>query len=781
MKRRPLFTVCVAVIILIACLLYFRGEAFFASEAKKAENQFKTGEKVDFSGEITRIQENDDKQVITLRDALIVGRRSRSDVCTPLESAGLLLYLQSDEQLFLGERVIGCGEIQRIEKPTNPGQFHARNYYNARKIDFQIFSAVIKEKDEKADWYLECIRKIKHKLKSGIAHVFGEEDRGIMESVLLGDRQKLDSEVSDLYQLAGIAHLLAISGLHIGLAGRGLYNVLRKMGANFLISFFLSMLLLISYGQLTGMGASALRAIIMFGIAMFARVCGRSNDILTATSFAFMCMCLENPWILTQPGVWLSFGAVFAIGGVVPILEDFFLPKNALTKSLLLSFSINLITFPILAFSYYQLSIYSVFINVIVLPLMPIVFVSGFAGTIFGIINVSAGSVAAFPAHIVLKHYSFLAEKIIKLPGAIFLTGKPRTFQIIIYYAVLALLLYAINGKFVACMLRFLCKKTVKDERKEKSSCEKTVRNERKVKSVIRKPFVLIMFCLLRFFLCYHESDGLVITMLDVGQGDGIYLKTPEGTSFFFDGGSSSEKEIGTYRILPFLKSVRRGRIDIWTISHADSDHCSGFMEVLDMVEKGQFEIGEVWLSDVTNPGDGYMEINKRLQELKIPLVKVHSGQEIKKDDFFLRVMHPNASYESESENAYSSCYYLKYKDFSALFTGDVEKSGEEALKQELVKQDIQNLTLLKVAHHGSANSTTEAFLEEMKVRMAWISVGENNKYGHPNKETTERLEKIGAKVLRTDELGAILFTLSPSGEVQMEGKEKEDGDSVGL
>jgi competence protein ComEC len=385
---------------------------------------------------------------------------------------------------------------------------------------------------------------------------------------------------------------------------------------------------------------------------------------------------------------------------------------------------------------------------------MTVVFLSGAGAALLAFLSPGAGAVAGFPAHCILKAYRFLADFFLKLPGALFLTGKPENWQILLYYLLLAVLLF---------FMKLYGKR--KKEKKEGVSQKKPAVS---FPTALLKAGVFACCLLLPCLLCYSGKQGLTITMLDVGQGDGLYMKLPKGQSLFVDGGSSSVKQLGAYRILPFLKSVRENRVDVWIISHGDSDHYSGFLEILDEVEKGNYAIGELWLPQTQNPGEGYKTLESRAKALSIPVKKIHSGMVYQTDGLTMTCLNPEAEYESESENAYSSVFLLEYGAFSGLLTGDVEKGGEDQVKEELEKKGIKQLTFLKVAHHGSANSTTEAFSRGLSLRLAFVSAGKDNSYGHPSGEVVKRLQEMGAKLYSTVESGAVtLFTNGKTLSVQ--------------
>lgn len=721
MKKRPLFW-CGTILICFLSLMLQWDETIFYSAALAAENTFSANVQVEFSGRLKNLEKRENQTVLTVRDAQIIFE-NRS-----YKSNGLLVYCKDVPECSPGEKITGKGTLVKITKPENPGQFDARNYYNGKKIDYRIFSAEIIGQNGEKDYYLCFLEKVKTEFGNGLEKVFGKSDAGILRSMLLGDKGGMEDEVYAMYQLAGIAHIFAISGLHIGLVGRGIYGFLRKTGLKFGASFLISSGLIISYGIMTGSSPSAVRAVIMFCISVFARVCGRSYDLLTAIMTALVFVAIDNPYALQQSGVWLSFGAVLAIGTVYPCMEHFFQPKNGLWKSFLVSFSVHLFTLPLLAVSFFQFSVYGVILNLVVIPLMTFVFISGAIAGLGGMILPKAGMLFGGAAHYILMLYNGLCQLYLQIPGAVLVTGKPESWQVLLYYLLLFLGIWFMKRKW--------------EIREKYGKC---------LKILFLLPLVLLVTVLLPV-----PKKGLRITMLDVGQGEGIFIQAREKNeiNIFVDGGSVDVKEVGKYRILPYLKSNGITKIHKWLVTHGDSDHYSGLLEVMEEVKKDRFEIDSIALPQPANPGEGYEKICESAKETGIRVEYVAAGETWTCEKMTMRFLHPEKAFENETENSYSTVFLLEYGKFSGLFTGDVEGEGENCLQKLLGKEKA--ISLLKVAHHGSANSTTEEFCSVVNPRIALISAGADNSYGHPSEEVLNRLKEKKCEVFCTRYLGAV-------------------------
>lgn len=287
------------------------------------------------------------------------------------------------------------------------------------------------------------------------------------------------------------------------------------------------------------------------------------------------------------------------------------------------------------------------------------------------------------------------------------------------------------------------------------------------------------------------------VIFLDVGQGDCCLVQAASGDTYLFDCGSSSRSSVGKYVLLPCLKYYGISELDAVFVSHPDTDHMNGILELLEFAEKNYIEVKQLVLPAVENGAkleqfgelitaasdnktestDG-RDDNKSEEKAgeyrrstidgvadnvdagtykQIRLAYLAAGESWESGNAKFLCLHPERDYSSDNANAYSLCVFTDFGSFRLLLTGDVEGEGEKALTEALAERDISDVTILKVAHHGSRNSTSSEFLEQIQPKVAIISCGENNTYGHPHEETLERLEAVGTSAYRTDQCGAVI------------------------
>lgn len=278
-------------------------------------------------------------------------------------------------------------------------------------------------------------------------------------------------------------------------------------------------------------------------------------------------------------------------------------------------------------------------------------------------------------------------------------------------------------------------------------------------------PMVLLVTGIV--LLGYHPKENRV-TFLDVGQGDCICVETDAGQVYLFDCGSSSQSNVGQYVLKPYLKYYGIHEIDGLFLSHPDSDHCNGAIELLANQQKWGITVKQVILPDAFSghsEGNRQQEWEEILAVAGCPVEYVSAGDVAVSGDIRLLCLHPGAGQRYEDSNQYSQCFYLELgageEPLTLLLTGDVEGAGEVQLQEALTRYGISRVDVLKVAHHGSMNGTSEELLEQMDARIAVISCGERNAYGHPHEEALERLWQDGAVIMTTPECGAVRITVS--------------------
>ncbi len=679
------------------------------------------------------------------------------------------LNLSEDEPVIpmIGEKIKVKGRVCLFGGARNPGEFDTRLYYATLKIAYEIKNVKLLGRDKKENYIHEGLFKLKTGLESILDSSMEYGDASVMKAILLGDKAFMTSEVKELYKNNGIIHILAVSGLHISLIGMGLYRLLRKVRLKNLTASVVAIIMMYLYGQMCGMSSSAFRAVFMFAIRMLAPLIGRTYDMLSALALAELMLLIDKPLLLYNSGFLFSFGAVLGISLVMPSLK--FLSKKApdplkedlrfaddpedpmwkrtakkIKEALLVSISIFLVTLPVYMSFYYTYPVYSIFLNLIILPLMAPLMVIGMSVMLAGSVLPIVGKMFGFLAHIILLAISALCDITFKIPGKVWYIGHAPKWEILIYVFFLLIFLFIRDIE------------TDEDfSKKLKKKLGRGYGKHLRVADTIRYSLVIAAFLM----LIIKPGFGLLITMMDVDQGDGILI-TAGGNNILIDGGSTGKKNVGKYSIIPYLKYQGIGIIDAAIITHEDQDHISGLLEIMDDMEKGGIRIKTLILPDVENScrGENYKTLQRRAEHLKIKVKYISCGQNFSFSGVNFLCINPEKNMITDGANAYSTVLLMKYGSFSALLTGDVEEEGQQHILKDIRanKELFKDLTMLKVSHHGSMYTTDAEFLKLLKPRIAVISCGRNNRYGHPHEELLKRLCDVGTKVYRTDKSGAI-------------------------
>lgn len=676
--------------------------------------------------------------------------KNKARLCLPDAGGieGVLCYPAKEPAM--GSVVLMEGKFYAFSHATNPGEFDGADYYRIMQQQGRLMQADCLAQSRDYSIFRERLYACREYLSRLLHACYPEEEASVMGAMLLGEKGTLDTNIKSLYQSNGIIHILAISGLHLSILGMGVYKLLNRLRAPKMVNIILSIALMYCYGMMTGMGVSIVRALVMFGLKLAAPLVGRTYDMLTAMTVAALLILVQQPLYLTHSGFLFSFGAICGIG-FLPEISGHLPSSNKCLKALSAGAWVSLATLPVHLCFYYEFPPFSVLLNLVVIPCMGVLLLSGVCVMAAAVFFLPLGRFAALPGIWILAFYERCCEFCMKLPGRRWITGRPEGWRTA---AFLGILLFTV----------FLAKK------------------------MKRRHFTAALI-LAAAVLTLRLPGGLTITVLDVGQGDGICLEVG-GRHFLIDGGSSDTKDVDVFRIVPFLKYRGISRLDAVFVTHPDSDHENGIRGMLENYEENGIKIGMLVMPDVAaeSKNENYRTLVALAEEEGVPVRLIHAGERMESGRLSLTCLHPAAGYENEDTNAYSTVLCLKYGKFSALFTGDLEGEGEalvtELLCSEQVKTDVEaekkingqtdegdeaangltgNITLLKVAHHGSKNSTSEAFLSAVSPGIAVISAGRDNSYGHPHRETLERLEGQGCRIFQTPEAGAV--TIRVKGE----------------
>lgn len=652
------------------------------------------------------------------------------------------------------------GKLRQFEEAANKGNFDSRKYYLSLgfygKIEAGTIEIINSDYSGIRQGLYELRMEIIERLEklcsdnNGIFSIINNKN-GIIGAIILGDKTDLDSDIKELYSVSGIAHILAISGLHISFIGMAIYRLLRRR-FRFLFSAAVSIPVVLSFGIMSGFGISTIRAIIMFILKIVGEVIGRKYDAITAISLAGLVLLVQNPFVVCNSGFQMSFGAIIAIVLILPIVEEILNTDNKIIKVLSANFTISLVMNPILAWNYYELPTFSFLLNIVVVPLMSVVIVSSIVGIFCSCIMFGFGKVVIFPGCGILELYTFLCNIINKSSVTSIVVGQPKVTIIIVYYAILLVVLFGLKN------IRTKYTRAEKERNIIKKETglvlEKKAKKERRIKgqNVKLRLACIVGFLLLNCLIYYIPNPGFYITFINVGQGDGILIHGDNGTKVMVDGGSTSEKQVAKNCIVPYLKAEGIGTIDYSIITHTDKDHISGILEILENNNSNRIRIKNLVMPDINMKDDTYNELIEKAKLKKINVLYIKKGDTLSLGKTKIKCIYPETTTTASDKNDYCTVLSVKNKTSKILLTGDISKEIEEKIKDDIE----ENYTVLKVAHHGSNYSSSEKFLKKVNPKYSIISVGKNNSYGHPGNETMERLRKQGGVIYRTDEKGGI-------------------------
>lgn len=514
----------------------------------------------------------------------------------------------------------------------------------------------------------------------------------------------------------------------MSMAGVGIYKLLRRLTVTSRMAFIVSLALMTAYSFICGTPLSCIRAVLMAGMLMTSEMLGRSYDGLSALALAAVWILWKYPKALTSFGVLMSFGAVGILIGFVPLLVKYGRCKK-LSAAIVPTLCVSLFTMPIVSWFLYEIPIYSVILNVLLLSFMGILFVMAAIGGIAGMLWLPAGHFLIGIVYYLLQLYEAVCTIASKLPFSTIVTGRP-VWQAMLLGCIIFPALYAAAVK--KCHGKTLT-------------------------------FGVICMVLVFFVFGYPKvpSEARII-FIDVGQGDCALVSMPDGTNWMIDGGSSSEKSVGRYTIEKVLKYYGISRLDGAFLSHMDSDHTNGIVELMDF----GYPIERLYVPKVC-PSWQKLEAVASVAEKNGTKVEVmtterslctakSTGKRAGTFKWKIECLHPSSDFQSDDDNEASMVLLLYIEDFKFLFTGDAEAGAEAAMLERL-----PDIHLLKVGHHGSKYSSSAKFLEKVKPETAVISCGKDNRYGHPHDQVLERLKNIGCSSFITAESGAVTVKIS--------------------
>lgn len=677
------------------------------------------------------------RTVIYLKKAILI--RSGSTKNYPIRNIKCTGKEEKINSLREGMHVRLEGMLVLPELPRNPGQFNRRIYESGKKIDFYLENPTVLEVKEQRSGVREVVEIWKTEMMNRCEKIYPDEEAGILEAMLFGEKSELSGDIKELYQAAGISHVLVISGLHISLLALAVAGILRRLGFPMPVWVILSVGVLAGYGILIGQPTTAVRALLMFFVLQGARLLGRSYDLLSALAFAGILMLLDNPDLILDGGCRLSFCAVIGVGWYVSEKNKIFCSigekekrKNrgkggkgssagAILENIRAGWYLWLFTLPVMLDTFYQVSVVGILWNLVAIPLLPVIIASGGLGVVLAGWNIFFGSLAGSPAYGMLQLYQEIGNISEKLPVGMWTPGQPSKPVIAGYYLVIFLLV-------------LVEKQLIKREKRWK----------------IFPGMELCSMLLLLLLMAHPWQQREKITFLDVGQGDASLLQSG-GQTLLLDGGSTSQKNVGTYVILPYIKQQGISCLEAVVLTHTDQDHINGVTEVLEEGKKGWLTVKNLMYPYWMEGTEQGKQLKKLAEEAGASCRKIRAGDRLTIGKEEAVVLYPKEQEKIAEPNAGSLVLFWKWEGVRAMFTGDLPEEKERELLQNLPACEI-----LQVGHHGSATSTCREFLEQVQPSLAVISCAMKNRYGHPSPDTVDRLKKTGCEIRYTMKSGAI-------------------------
>ncbi len=558
----------------------------------------------------------------------------------------------------------------------------------------------------------------------------------VADALVLGRREALDPALRDRYARAGLAHLLAISGMHVGLIAGGLYLFGTILGIPRRRLAWGTIAVLGGYLALIGAPPSATRAGVMISLALLGLTLQRPFSPIPVVVTAALALVALNPATVLDIGFQLSFAGVL---GILLIRETILkrIPadwrqkggRRAVVESLVVSVAAFLATAPVAVYHFGLIAPVSPIAN---LPAIPILAVALFGVGASLLLHPLLPGLAAFAAggtELVLDLLHGWAGWMAVVPGGHFTIGRPALLAALAAAATLAAGIHA--GRRARPILRW--------------------------GSAGAAALAVLLTIPL---LAVERGGGLELHFLDVGQGDATAIRTPAGRWLLIDAGPRwGDFDAGDRRVVPFLRQRGAERVEAMVLTHPHADHIGGAPAVL-----RAFEVGTVIDPGYATGSPLYLEVLELVEELEVGWMLARSGRVVEADGVRLSLLWPDERSVDEygDANEISAVVHLQYGDFAAIFTGDAYLAQEDLLVSR--HGAALRANVLQAGHHGSRTSTGRALLAAVGPELVVVSAGRQSRYGHPHREVLERVAEQGAAVARTDREGTISVYVDPGG-----------------
>lgn len=706
-----------------------------------------TGLKAEFTGVIAGEPVRKDERITYVVQISRVRQKNR---LLSVKGRVLLSLRQTVKPLAYGDLIRFYGIPELPPEAGNPGQFDYRKYLYNKGIVLTISGwgdgSVQKLAGGQGSLLVASALQVKDRLSRVLDETLPAGESALLKGVLFGSQSEIDPQIRQEFVDTGVVHILSVSGYHIGLvlAGCCLLNGLLKLNRRNFTLFAAAVL--IFYTALTGAQPAVIRATVMALVLLVGHLLDRDGDWSSGLALSALVILLANPRTFYNIGFQLSFVATWGILYLRPVLQNrlFYRLPQSWRAVPAVPLAAQLAVLPLTAYYFNQVSVISLVANLIIVPLIGIITLLGTFAVLGGVIwllwaevlNISTGLLLA----LVINLNAILAG----VPGAVWYMKRPPVGAVVLWFIGLILLVEGFcHIPFNQFVRRFFITR----------------------QKFIIAGFLAVLLAAVFVPLVYHPLKPLTVTFIDVGEGDSVLIRSPQGRVMLIDtggsaGGRDTGFDIGDRVLVPVLRNLGISRIDTLVLTHMHLDHIGGAPAVMEKLQVGQLLLPREAASSAApavapeNPGQA--EISAAAGRQSIPIVPVSAGSRIMLDpEISIEVLAPRQNKTSAGPvdlNDSSIVLKLAYGQDTLLLTGDI---GAAVVQELLAAHRDLRADVLKVPHHGSRNSLSPEFYRRVDPDLAVISVGRNF-FGHPAGEVLAALAAKDVRITRTDLHGAV-------------------------
>lgn len=682
--------------------LLIMGAVIFSCAYDKMEvDDIKASSQV-MNGTITKVEQDDEKLTMTVESERVKEGRVLCRYYGNIDKV-----VKGSIYNILGSKVRMYGKIKAPSVRRNPGCFDYALYLKSRNVVYCFTARNIVIEDCDVSMIYRVRKRILKRRESFQNEFRNEGSYGLIKGIIFGDKNDLDEDTYEEFIENNTAHILAVSGLHIGFilsALRALTRSRKTISVSLLI-----LLIMLAYGEMTLWNISTVRSIMVAAMGMMAFYFKKPFDLLSALSAGAFIILAFSPYQLFNAGFQMSFIAMVGIAFLSGPLRYF---VGSIMASL---FSVQIAMFPYIAMIFNRFNPLSAFVNI------PVVFLAGLI-TPLSVFTLAAGIYLDDYPDILIMIIDSLAQLMMRINSDLNTGGMFSARTVSINPGVTL---------FVYIAMFFVCSEIFR------------IMMLRKEKKRILQCFMMIMIPVIIIGISYRNTfSNDEIVFIDVGQGDAIHMRAA-GRDVLFDGGGSRNYNVGKQILTPYFLKNNAYDIDLNFLTHLHTDHYKGSMELGNEMYVRRRLLSE----EYSEAGE---KITRPLYLKTGDVVKIGEGIRVKA----LWPLEDSSVPEDENEmNMVMMIYYGKIK---IMITGDLLEQDERDMVEYYSGTDELKCDILKVAHHGSKSSSCDVFLDVADPELAVIQVGADNMYGHPSPETLKKLSKRGIKVYRNDRNGAV-------------------------